>query len=140
MDAAPTSHLTVDNSMDAAPTNHLTVDNSMDAAPTDHLTMDNSMDAATRRMTRVTDLLMKFKQAELMLEEAQDLVDGFRCREMWDEYGVAMDAADEAFEAMESAENAITLELKNNNFGIQFTDVDDHDDQSNDDLLHTDCA
>ena len=56
-------------------------------------------------MARVTNLITQFKQAELMLEEAQDSVNEFRCREMWDEHGAAMPmgAADEASEAVELA-------------------------------------
>ena len=56
----------------------------------------------------------------------------FRCREMWDEYNIAMDAANEAYEAMGFAEIAITLELKNNICGSP--------NKSNGEILHTNCA
>ena len=61
------------------------------------------MEIATQKMARVTNLITQFKQAELMLEEAQDSVNEFRCREMWDGHGAAMGAADEASEAVELA-------------------------------------
>ena len=66
----------------------------------------------------LTHLLMQYKDAESTLDEAQDSVNEFRCREMWDAYDVALDAADVAYDHVESTREALTLELKNNTLKI----------------------
>ena len=79
-------------------------------------------------MLVLSNLLMEYKEAEFALGAAQDsvngMVNGFRCCEMWSEYSFALDAADVAQENVDSAREALSLELKASSLKVQaMTDV-----------------